>query len=250
MIDGDRAVPVSGGVEATVDALCELRRQRAIEYSIAVGRIVVEGIYDGDLAQLRGRQKDDCPSLRALAAHPRMPLNATALHQAIGIYELSRRMPGVIDAGLTVTHLRAVLPLDDDAQDQLLSRAVADGWSTTRLAREARSLRPPRSKGGRPRLPRVVKTLNRINRLTDDNAAWADLEAVEEMSFEKRRQLKAKVARLEQRLRGVKLRLTHADELAEQGFSWRVAPGRLMGEAAALLDDEDAPSRREDREER
>ncbi|MEZ4437272.1 MAG: hypothetical protein R3F65_33170, partial [bacterium] len=74
-------------VEATVDALCELKRRSGIGLAVAIGRTLAESIYDGDLTRLRDR-RSDCPSLRAIAAHPRVPYSLTTLHQAIGVYEL------------------------------------------------------------------------------------------------------------------------------------------------------------------
>lgn len=196
-------------IDATIDALCELQRQRTIEHAVAIGRVIVEGIYGGDMHRLHDRPRD-CPSLRALAAHPRMPFSTTALHQAIGVYRLVGRCPGVLDTDLTLTHLRAVLPCPEAAQDQLLSRAVAEAWPSRRLVEEARALHPPRSKGGRPRLPRVVKTLNQIDHVADQPLAWTDLEQLDRLPADKRSALSAKVVRLERRLRGLRLRLEDA----------------------------------------
>lgn len=204
----DPALPAV--VDATVDALCELQRQRTIAFSVDVGRIVVEGIYGGDLHRLRERHAKDCPTLRTLAAHPRMPFSATALHQAIGIYLLATRLPGVFDSDLTLTHLRAVLPYPDEVQDHLLTCAIVESWSARELEHEARVWTPAGGKGGRPRLPRVVKTLNQIDRLTANGAAWADVEAVADQREEDRLALWAKVSRLERRLRALRARLAAA----------------------------------------
>lgn len=197
-------LPIGGDVDATVDALCEVQRQHGIAFSVAVGRIVVEGIYGGDAGQVHARRKD-CPTLRALAAHPRVPFSATALHHAIGIYQLCARNPGVLDTELTVTHLRAVLPLPAEVQDQLLSRAVAGGWTTQTLQRAARGAKTVSGKGGRSRLPQVVKTLTRLDRVARDAEAWAELDAVAGLTAERRVALREAVERLELRLRGLRL---------------------------------------------
>lgn len=194
-------------VEATVDALCDLQRHRTIAFSVDVGRIVVQGIYGGDLSRLRERHAKDCPTLRALAGHPRMPFSATALHQAIGIYLLATRLPGVLGSDLTLTHLRAVLPYPDDVQDHLLTCAIVESWSARELEYEARTWALAGGKGGRPRLPRVIRTLNQIDRLTADGAAWADVEAVTDQPEEKRLALWAQVTRLERRLHALRARL-------------------------------------------
>lgn len=129
-VDGD--LVSAAVVDETIDALCELRREHAIAYSIDVGRVIVERMYGGDLDRLRARRDKSSLSLRALAGHPRMPLSATALHHAVGVYMLVARVPGLLDTELTLTHMRAVLSLSEEAQDQLLSRAVAEGWTSRR----------------------------------------------------------------------------------------------------------------------
>lgn len=139
------------------------------------GRTVVDGIYDGDIERVRDRHKD-CPTLRALAAHPRTSFSGTALHNAIGIYQLCTRNPGVLDSELTVTHRRAVLPFSAEVQDQLLIRAVPGGWTTDRLRQAARAVEPRGGKGGRPRLPQAMKTLTRLDRFVRGAAlggSWA-----------------------------------------------------------------------------
>lgn len=236
-----RVAPVD--IEATVDALCELKRQRTIEQSVAIGRLIVEGIYGGDIHQLHGRRDRNCPSLRALAAHPRMPFSATALHHAIGVYRLVSRSPGILDTELTLTHLRAVLPFPDAVQDQLLSRAVADGWPARRLAQEARAVQPPRAKGGRPRLPRVVKTLNQIDRLARLDIAWADLEALDQLPAGERSTLGVKLTRLERRLRGLKLRLEGATPESREAVQTRDRhEPRLPGRRTLRRPDHHAPT--------
>ena len=228
-------LPAAEAIERTVDALCELQRQRSIAFSVEVGRLVVEGIYGGDLDQLRVRHGKPHPSLRALAAHPRMPMSATALYQSIGVYRIATRLPSVLDSELTLTHLRAVLPLVPAAQGALLSQAVTNGWTARRLADEVAAVKAPQRRGGRPRLPRVVKTLNLINRLADDDGAWGDLDGLDALSVGKQRRLAAQVERLERRLRGIKLQLqqpveaegqpTIEDE-AEPSITWRRAEDR------------------------
>jgi len=193
----DDTLPVAEVIDRTVDALCELKRQSSIAFSVEVGRVVVEGIYGGDLEQLRVRHGKPHPSLRSLAAHPRMTMSATALYQAIGIYRIAIRLPSILDTELTLTHLRAVLPLVEAAQGALLSQAVTNGWTARRLVEEVAAFKSPRRHGGRPRLPRVVKTLNRIDRLADDDGAWGDLDRLDALPAGKQRRLAAQVERLE-----------------------------------------------------
>ena len=197
--------PPESDLDATVDALCELTRRRGIEYAVEVGRTILDGVYGGDVDRLRARHKQ-CPSLRALAAHPNMPLSSTALHQAIHIYLLVERMPGVVDTELTRTHLTAVLPLTPPKQAELLSHAVAKGWTTNQLKQAVRA-HAPRGRGGRPRLPRVVKTLHQLGTVAHDPAAWADLDAVGDLPADKQAALARAIDDLEAQLRAVRLQL-------------------------------------------
>lgn len=197
---------ISDDIEVTVDALCELTRRRGIEFAVDIGRTILEGIYDGDITRLRARIKD-CPSLRALAAHPRIPLTATALHHAIHIYLLVRRLPAILDTDLTPTHLKLVLPLPEDTQADLLRRTVAAGWTTDQLAAAIRDC-APRGTGGRPRLPRVVKTLHHLDTLTREPAAWADLDDIKAMPPAKQAALLRTIEAFERQLHGIKHRLS------------------------------------------
>jgi hypothetical protein len=203
--------PPAKAVDDTVDALCELRRRHGIDLAVSVGRAVLEGVYGGDIERLRDRN-NDCPTLRSLAAHPRIPFNLTALHQAIGIYCLVERLPELPQTELTATHLRLVLPYGDDVQDRLLRQALAEEWTTKQLEQAARAIKPTRGKGGRPRLPAAVKTLNQLDRLAGEGTAWADLDALAGLPAERRAVLARKVARLRRYLRGVELRLGEAVE--------------------------------------
>ncbi|MEZ4437169.1 MAG: hypothetical protein R3F65_32655 [bacterium] len=199
-------LPPADAVEATVEALCELNRRSGIVLAAAIGRTVVEGIYGGDITRVRER-RNDCPTLRAIAAHPRVPFSFTALHQAIGIYDLVRRFPEVPGTALTLTHLRLVLPYPDDVQRRLLRQAICGEWSTRQLEEAVRALKPTRGKGGRPRLPRVVKTLNHIDRVAREDVAWADLDDLAALPADRRALLARRVALLRRQLRGVELRL-------------------------------------------
>ena len=193
-------------VEATVDALCELKRRSGIGLAVAIGRTLAESIYDGDLTRLRDR-RSDCPSLRAIAAHPRVPYSLTTLHQAIGVYELVQRIPELPATHLTLTHLRLVLPYGEEIQRQLLTQALAEEWNTRQLQQAVRAIKPLRGKGGRPRLPRVVKTLNHLGRIAGEEAAWDDIGDLALMPPEQRAALAVKVALLRRHLRGIELRL-------------------------------------------
>ncbi|MCB1226078.1 MAG: TolC family protein, partial [Verrucomicrobiales bacterium] len=170
------------------------KRRSGIGLAVAIGGTLAESVYGGDLSRLRARRKD-CPSLRALAAHPRVPFSLTTLHQAIGVYELVQRIPELPATHLTLTHLRLVLPYGDEIQRRLLLQALAEEWNTRQLEQAVRAIKPLRGKGGRPRLPRVVKTLNQLDRIAGEDAAWEDLDALRPMRPEQRAALAAQVAR-------------------------------------------------------
>lgn len=81
-------------VDGTARRIRDLHRSAGLQFAYDVGRVVLERFYGGSLEQFRQRAPTDS-SLRALARHPELGLSASALYQAIGIFELLERYGGV-----------------------------------------------------------------------------------------------------------------------------------------------------------
>jgi len=104
-------------VRQVINQLCVLARGATLDFTLRVGKVVVDSLYDGDLTAWRSRARKDY-ALRVLAASPDLPLSATALYRALAIYELSQRQPNAWQH-LGVSHLRAVLGLPNETQNHL-----------------------------------------------------------------------------------------------------------------------------------
>jgi len=178
-------------ITSTANAIAELHRAAGLRFAVEVGRIVVERIYRGDLSKLRSKGPKDAP-LRKLASHPALPLSASALYQAIGVYEVVERLGGLESCGsLGPSHIRAVLPVAQELQENLLRRAQKHGWTVLQLTEQARRKRRCASRGGRPSLPAFVKSIRAIRKYVDEPDVWfGDIERVAELSEQQRHELR------------------------------------------------------------
>jgi len=148
-----------------IDRRCE---QSALDFSLAVGGMIIQGIFGGNLAAWRTRGSRDL-SFRKLARLTQV--SASRLYRSTAIYEMSCRMD-VRQWGLTVSHLRAVIGLSHTDQHRLLTLSRREGWTVRRLEqicaeqRQRQRIRPV----GRPPSPALLKGLSRLSRaieLTD-----------------------------------------------------------------------------------
>jgi hypothetical protein len=160
--------PTDEQVDATVQRLRDLQDKVKLDLVVNVGRVVVKGLYGGDLDALRSRDQK-MHSLRKLAAHPDLPFSATTLYYSVGVYELTERLGGVhAREHLTATHYRAMLGLPHTDQESLLDKAQQERWPTRTLEEEAARLRARAHRGGgRPPLRGVVKSVGALHRLVE-----------------------------------------------------------------------------------
>lgn len=143
--------------------IAQVSRRHDIGRACAIGEIVIEEIYLGDLRAFRSRGvKDD--SLRKLAAEPELDMSSATLWRAVGVFLLCRRTPGFRNPKhLGLGHLYVVLGLPERLQEELLLRAEVECWSRAQLEENAalhRSERPRRR--SRRTLLRHVRPLQRL----------------------------------------------------------------------------------------
>ncbi len=152
VVDGDP-------IEEVVVKLNAMYKAATLDFTLAVGTLIIDTFYSGDLSAWRARGSKDC-SFRKLARHPRLPMSPTALYRSVAIHELCERL-GVREwKTISSTHLRSVLKLPPDQQRALLTTAEASGWSVRRLDDEVARLDLERSsRGGRRRVSRLKKTI-------------------------------------------------------------------------------------------
>lgn len=138
-------------VERAVLELRRLTRTATLEYSMAVGKLVVDRFYGGDLEHWRSRGPK-ISSFRKLAQHPALPMSPASLYQCVAAYEIMQGMDGHQRwEHIGISHVRAVIGLAGPERASLLGTAERERWSAKHLAREAAKVRvSPRVKGGRP----------------------------------------------------------------------------------------------------
>jgi hypothetical protein len=152
-------------IERVVIELRQLDHRSAWERVLEVGRVVFEGIAQGDRTMWHSRRGQKNISLRKLVQHPRCPFKKTALSNAVGVHLFTKSHPEVRQlASLGPTHVAQVLGMDDADALTLLTRADRGKSSVRDLARNVRLLRREAGeRRGRPPAPvgRKAVTLGR-----------------------------------------------------------------------------------------
>jgi hypothetical protein len=167
------AVPPGSPDEAirrTVLRLNALSKSATLQFTLAVGELVVTHLYSGDIRRLRSRQRKDHLALRRVAADPDLAMSASALFRCVAIYEMCERIGARSWRHVSTTHLRAVLGLEPDAQEQLLREAEVNRWGVRELEKRVAVVadtRPPaRNRGGRKRRTRLRTLIEAIHKKT------------------------------------------------------------------------------------
>jgi hypothetical protein len=155
-------------VERVVVRLNTLSKNATLEFALAVGRLILEGLYDGNPQVWRSRGKKDV-SFRALARHPDLPMSPGSLYRSVAMYDLCARLPVASWSHVMTSHLRCVLPLPFEHQAQLLDLVEQNRWSVRRLELEIETaghavVIDPR-KGGRTRQSPLRRRILRLRKL-------------------------------------------------------------------------------------
>lgn len=208
---------LSGNADPTDDQVAEaasqigqIADQATLQVAVSVGQVIVDVFYGGDMELLRSHDPSKQVSLHKLAEHSDVPFGASRLSRFVRIYELHKRLQGVLPAQqLSFSHYDAVLGLPDIEQQQLLKRAAEDGWSRQTVRDEAGKRRELKGKGGRPALRPAIKAFNALYRLLDTRRdALDDLEDADGVPlgdaaalFQRISHVAAELERLKERLR-------------------------------------------------
>jgi hypothetical protein len=165
------AISVLGGAGEGPDIDSIVRELRALycvtglKLALTIGKVVLDRIYGGDVDLWHSRGRKD-QSFRKLAKHPALPFGPSTLSRAVGIYEISLRRHDLLELpNLTSSHVRELLKLPSEQQDQLIDRTCRDEWSVERLRREIERLRGAEPKAlGRRQAPRFATFLRTLAR--------------------------------------------------------------------------------------
>jgi hypothetical protein len=122
-------------VEKVVFRLNGIAKAATFDFAIAVGALIINNLYGGDLDGWRHRGPK-CSSFRRLAKHPELSMSAGALYRSVAIYELCERFGVKKCRHVSTSHLRLMLPLGRQDQERLLNDAETGRWSVRRLQKE------------------------------------------------------------------------------------------------------------------
>lgn len=168
------AEPDEAELDALVGQIRQMKRDAAFLFVTAVGRLVVDRFYGGDVARWR-QDGGHAPGYRKLAerlkAERGLGLDHTALSRAVGVYGLVSATQGVATSQhLRVGHYVAVLGLPMSTAERLLTLADEEKWSVAELRDRAGRNRPTTRRGRPPQLP-FVRGIHRFRALIDQKEA-------------------------------------------------------------------------------
>lgn len=183
---GDPAPPPGPLDSAALDALAHtidaLHRDSPLDRDRAVGKLLIERIYGGDVALWRSRGKKD-ESLRNLAGRLKTGgIRLSGLSRAASLVEMEGRIGVPRGEHLNITHVRLLFGAPEEHQADLMRRADEGRWSIEVLKTEiAKVSSPKKSKGGRPPTPPFLRTIHQIEKLLGDVRALGGAEGIEKM---------------------------------------------------------------------
>jgi hypothetical protein len=164
-------------IEGVVHELNGICRTSSLEFALKVGAVIIHNFYGGDTKAWRDRGPKTY-SFRRLAKHPDLLISAGALFRCVAVFELCDRLRAASRwRRLGASHLRAVIGMPPDRQEELLAIANEQRWSVQLLQTKAQELRQGSSRGGRRARSPLEKNLHALNkRLLDFESALKELE--------------------------------------------------------------------------
>lgn len=155
-------------IEEVVNQLNAICRTTSLEFALRVGAVVIHNFYDGDTQAWRDRGPK-LHSFRRLAKHPNLLISPGALYRCVAVFELCERLHAPSRwRRLGASHLRAVLSVPPQKQEELLESANKERWSVQILQTKAQELRESRSRGGRRARSPLEKTLRALDQRVRD----------------------------------------------------------------------------------
>jgi len=156
-------------VDVAVERIRDVHRRATVAAAVSIGEVVFVEIFRADINALHSHGEKD-ESFRRLANHPRLPFSAVTLWRFTSIFVLAQRFPGLLNAKhVGVAHLRAIIGLNSEQQEQLIRLAEVERWTKETMEARAAQLRDSRSgRGGRRPTPSTLKSLAIVRRLALD----------------------------------------------------------------------------------
>jgi len=197
--DEDNGVP-DQLIAEVAKKIRSMQYRAGLQLARDIGHLVLDKFYGGDIKRLRQKRGLKDVSLRRLARHPDLPMSASALCQAISIFEVLERCGSVYTwKHIGPCHVRVVVPLPSGAQQTLLQRAEECRWTVRQLEEQARAVKRPKRRG-RSRLPTFVKTIRSLRSCAlGPPSAFGELERVHELNPQQVAELRTILAGLRKR---------------------------------------------------
>ena len=176
-------------IEATAEAIRDVARERVLDTAREIGRLVIDGVFGGELDAWRNRGRKD-PSFQQLVTRlDRSEISESTLHRSVGILELEDRLGYPALDRLTATHGFVVLGLPGPVQQELLDRARNEQLSSRELQALAIERRPKKRLGRKPK-PAVMKSLDRARKMLEQGG-FEEMDALDAIDEERARSLLA-----------------------------------------------------------
>lgn len=121
--------PADAAVQRAAERLRNLSQQASLDLHLAIGRIIVEELYQGDIHAYTSRDPKAL-SLRKLASEGNIGFSATVLSRSVAMYRLHLRHDLTRYPNLSAARLRTVIKAPEADQPRLLAEAAQQSKRT------------------------------------------------------------------------------------------------------------------------
>ena len=152
--------------EKVVRELKRIDRLSGFARANKIGELIIGRFFDGDIQAWHDPKRNKRNSIRRLAQRSDCPLGKTALWEAVGVYIALPKLPLALrSANLTVSHVAAVLRLDQSERERFLELAHDNAWDVRTLReRVVAARRAHGERRGRPAQNLAQRALGELRR--------------------------------------------------------------------------------------
>jgi hypothetical protein len=158
-------------VHQTVLRLNALCKTTTMQFTLAIGKLVLDNLYAGDISRLCSRSRKEHAALRSVAADPALAMSASALYRSIAVFDVCERIGVRAWRHVSTSHVRLVLALPVADQEQLLREAEVNRWPVRILEQQVAAIAEshplPARRGGRKRRTRLRSMIANLHKQHD-----------------------------------------------------------------------------------
>lgn len=148
--------PTDAVVQRAAERLRNLSQQASLDLHLAIGRIIVEELYQGDIHAYTSRDPKAL-SLRKLASEGNIGFSAPVLSRSVAMYRLHTRHDLTRFPNLSAARLRAVIKAPEADQPRLLAEVAEQ----SRKSRNVPPVRGSKSVGATQDPPTIIRNLRK-----------------------------------------------------------------------------------------